>query len=106
MAGKFDITDIRFQPYRLTESKCYDADDARISCLACHDPHRAVDSKAVDYDSSASPATPAARPLRRLVASTTNCASCPMPKLELPGGHHKFTDHRIRIVRANEPFPG
>src|SRR5215469_15872774 len=52
IADKFDITDIRFQPYRLTESKCYDADDARISCLACHDPHREVDSKAVDYNSN------------------------------------------------------
>ena len=33
------IANVRFQPYRLTESKCYDPDDARISCLACHDPH-------------------------------------------------------------------
>jgi hypothetical protein len=29
-----------------------------------------------------------------------------MPKLELPGAHHKFSDHRIRIVRPNEKYPG
>ena len=39
MQGNPSIANVRFQPYRLTESKCYDPDDARISCLACHDPH-------------------------------------------------------------------
>jgi hypothetical protein len=28
-----------------------------------------------------------------------------MPKTELPGAHKKFTDHEIRIVRANERYP-
>jgi hypothetical protein len=28
-----------------------------------------------------------------------------MPKVELPGSHFKFTDHRIRIVRPGEQFP-
>jgi hypothetical protein len=28
-----------------------------------------------------------------------------MPKVEVPGTHFKFTDHRIRIARAGEPFP-
>ena len=36
----------------------------------------------------------------------TNCVSCHMPKLDLPGAHYKFTDHRIRIVKPNEPYPG
>ena len=26
---------------------------------------------------------------------------CHMPKFELPDSHHKFTDHEIRVVRAN-----
>ena len=107
MAGRFDITDIRFQPYRLTESKCYDADDARISCLACHDPHREVDAKPADYDSKCQACHAGGKAGAKACAvATRNCASCHMPKLELPGGYHKFTDHRIRIVRANEPFPG
>jgi Cytochrome c554 and c-prime len=107
MAGRFDITDIRFQPYRLTESKCYDADDRRISCLACHDPHREVDANSGDYDSKCQSCHAGGKPSAKACrVSSKNCASCHMPKLELPGAHHKFTDHRIRIVRANEAFPG
>ena len=50
LQGNPSIGNIRFQPYRLTGSKCYDVDDARISCLACHDPHHEVSNKSVDYD--------------------------------------------------------
>jgi hypothetical protein len=28
-----------------------------------------------------------------------------MPKTSLPGGHLKFTDHEIRIVRPGEKYP-
>ena len=28
-----------------------------------------------------------------------------MPKFEIPGSHHRFTDHQIRIVRPNEKYP-
>jgi hypothetical protein len=28
-----------------------------------------------------------------------------MPKVELPGAHFKFTDHRIRIVKPGEAYP-
>jgi hypothetical protein len=28
-----------------------------------------------------------------------------MPKVEIPGAHFKFTDHRIRIARPGEPYP-
>jgi hypothetical protein len=28
-----------------------------------------------------------------------------MPKIELPGAHFNFTDHRIRIVREGAPYP-
>ena len=108
--GKLDVTDIRFQPYRLAGSKCYDLDDLRISCLACHDPHREVDSNSADYDSKceachsrSASGQPGAKACK---VATNRCASCHMPKIELPGAHHKFTDHRIRIVKANERFPG
>ena len=38
--------------------------------------------------------------------SKSKCVSCHMPKIELPGAHYKFSDHRIRIVKPNEPYPG
>jgi hypothetical protein len=41
----------RFQPYRLTESRCFSAGDRRISCLACHDPHQNPEHEPAFYDS-------------------------------------------------------
>jgi hypothetical protein len=105
-SGKLGIVDIRFQPYRLTNSKCYDTDDARISCLACHDPHREVDRIESHYDGKCRSchAGGKAGAVACKVAKQ-NCVVCHMPKLELPGSHNKFTDHQIRIVRANEAYP-
>ena len=48
---------VRFQPYRITNSKCFDADDRRIACTACHDPHSELLKTPAAYDSAVSPAT-------------------------------------------------
>jgi formate-dependent nitrite reductase cytochrome c552 subunit len=37
--------------------------------------------------------------------ASERCVSCHMPKVELPGAHFKFTDHRIRIARQGEVYP-
>jgi hypothetical protein len=42
--------DVRFQPYRLENSKCFTANDRRISCLACHDPHQQLNHNQAYYD--------------------------------------------------------
>ena len=106
MLGRLDITDLRFQPYRLAGSKCYDADDPRVSCLACHDPHQEVDTHTSDYDAKCQACHDGGKPRATACkVAANNCVSCHMPKIELPGAHHKFSDHRIRIVKANEPFP-
>ena len=105
-AGTMGVANIRFQPYRLTNSKCYDSDDARIRCTACHDPHREVVTVASYYDARCQACHGGGKPSAHACkVATSNCVSCHMPKLELPGSHHKFTDHNIRIVRANEPYP-
>lgn len=101
------IANIRFQPYRLTESKCYDPDDSRISCLACHDPHHQVSSNPVDYDSKCSACHGGGKPGAKICrVEKSQCVTCHMPKLDLPGTHHRFSDHRIRIVKPNEAYPG
>lgn len=101
------IANIRFQPYRLTGSKCFDPYDKRISCLACHDPHKEVDTESADYTASCLACHGGGKPgARSCPVSKSNCVSCHMPKLELPGAHYKFTDHRIRIVKPGEPYPG
>ncbi len=108
------IQDLRFQPYRLENSRCFDTTDPRISCLACHNPHHEVRTDAAFYDSKClachrsrgeSVKLSAARTAPACPVSPKNCVTCHMPKYELPGAHFKFTDHDIRIVRAGAPFP-
>jgi hypothetical protein len=111
-AGWRGPSNVRFQPYRLALSKCFDGTDPRISCIACHDPHQKVVRNTAFYDSkclachsrSAAHAPPHAKVCR---VSTSKCTSCHMPKTPLPGsgGHFVFTDHDIRVVPPNESYP-
>jgi hypothetical protein len=109
--GPRGIQNVRFQPYRLSNSKCYDAADNRIRCTACHDPHRDLETSAGAYDarcaachsSGASPSTRASTHTCPVAAK--DCVTCHMPRLDLPGAHKKFTDHRIRVAKANEQYP-
>jgi len=109
--GPNDINDVRFQPYRLTNSKCYDPADARIRCTACHEPHTEVVRTAAFYDSrcvachsgSSAAGKSSATVCRK---ASANCASCHMPKIRIPETHNAFTDHWIRIARPGEPYPG
>lgn len=105
LSGKLGISNVRFQPYRLANSKCYSANDARIRCTACHDPHRELDRVADNYDNKCQACHSAATGYRVCSVAKANCASCHMPKLEIPGSHFRFTDHEIRIVKANEKYP-
>ena len=100
--GPHGIQNVRFQPYRLANSKCYDAADRRIRCTACHDPHREVVTAPAAYDAKCAACHSAKHVCR---VATRDCVTCHMPKLDLPGAHQKFTDHRIRIARAGEPYP-
>lgn len=113
------IGNVRFQPYRIFNSRCYSA-DKRIGCTACHDPHGGLEHSAAYYDSkclSCHQSTSGSKSVDKPVSGgesrdapackigAQNCASCHMPRVDLPGAHFKFTDHRIRIVREGEPFP-
>jgi hypothetical protein len=98
--GPHNTSNVRFQPYRLTLSKCFDVDDHRISCTACHNPHRNVEAEAVRYDANCKAChAPGGKAGTKICKVSANgCSSCHMPKIELPGSHHKFTDHNIRVV--------
>jgi hypothetical protein len=125
----FGQVNVRFQPYRLANSKCFDGSDKRISCIACHNPHEEVvrdgsfyDGKCLACHSSAAkpslgmvamhlttqsntPSNIGSTAMKTCPVAKANCVSCHMPKVTLPGGHMIFTDHDIRVVRQNEPYP-
>ena len=103
-SGIHGVANVRFQPYRLTNSKCFDADDSRIACTTCHDPHQQVDPNAAHYDSKCQ-ACHAGGNAKHCPRAASGCVICHMPKIELPGSHKRFTDHQIRIVRTNDPYP-
>jgi hypothetical protein len=106
------VDNVRFQPYRIFASRCY-SDDARVSCVACHDPHAKVVKGSLSYDAKclACHATKGAKPIAAAPmqppcpVGKSDCSSCHMPKVTVPGAHFAFTDHRIRVVKPGEPFP-
>ncbi len=106
--GPRGVANVRFQPYRIVMSKCYDALDRRIGCTACHDPHNRPEGAVVNSDPAClgcHAAQAGGRPAKVCKVGTKQCASCHMPKYELPGSHFRFTDHFIRIARPNETYP-
>jgi hypothetical protein len=99
---KWGELNVRFQPYRLANSKCFNGADKRISCVGCHDPHRDLVRDDASYDRHCLACHATAK---QCSVAKSGCVTCHMPKVELPGSHAVFTDHQIRIVRANEPYP-
>lgn len=102
------LSNIRFQPYRLFNSRGHSGDDPHFACTACHDPHASLQRDDASYDSHCK-ACHDPRKVRRSAklcpVAKERCVSCHMPKVELRGAHFKFTDHRIRIARPGEPYP-
>jgi hypothetical protein len=106
------VANVRFQPYRLENSKCWSGGDARLACYTCHDPHQPLVTETASYDSKCLSCHVtkqneklADHPGAACPVATINCASCHMPKVEVPSMHAPFTDHRIRIARADAPYP-
>ncbi len=111
--GITGIEDLRFQSYRLSLSSCYNPDDGRISCVACHDPHQPLVKYAGWYDAKClachvrqGQAVTVYRPGKACPVAQKHCVTCHMPRLKLPGSHARFADHYIRITRPGEAYPG
>jgi cytochrome c554/c'-like protein len=104
---------LRFQPYRIENSRCWGKGDARITCTGCHDPHKPLVREAATYDArclschvNGSGAKPTAdHPGPPCPTSTKNCVTCHMPQYQVVDIPVKFTDHQIRVVRAGDPIP-
>jgi hypothetical protein len=114
LAPPVGVANVRSQPYRLEKSRCWGTSgDARITCAACHDPHQNLVRDTASYDKnclschlSATSIKPTSdHPGHACKVSTKDCASCHMPKYELADFHYRFTDHDIRVVRPDAPYP-
>ena len=115
LMGLTGILNVRFQPYRLQNSRCWSPTDPRISCLSCHNPHENLVADAGFYDSKClrchlikEVKETNADPRRQAPAcpvSSNGCIKCHMPRYEFPGGHYAFTDHDIRVATAGTSYP-
>jgi hypothetical protein len=107
------LNNIRFQAYRIFNSKGHNSNDPRISCTACHNPHAKLERDSAFYDSKCMAChTPNLKAVKAdthsaAVCPVSNklCVTCHMQKVELPSMHAKFTDHWIRIVKPGGSVP-
>ena len=108
------VGNVRFQPYRLFNSRGHDPNNSHFACTACHDPHVELTSDASSYDANCTGChapgpsgntSISARSGKVCPVAKERCVSCHMPKIELAGAHYKFTDHRIRVARPGDPYP-
>jgi hypothetical protein len=107
------VLNVRFAPYRLENSKCWTKPDARLTCIACHDPHQPLEHDPAAYDSrclqchinQTGAKITADHPAPACPVSTKTCTTCHMPKIETSIQHSTFTDHWIRIVHPGDPYP-
>lgn len=105
-----EINNVRFQPYRIFNSKCY-SDDRNISCTACHNPHEPLREDPAYYDKrclechSLRDKNAKAGNGKSCPVADKDCTSCHMPKTEIKAAHFKFTDHFIRVVKPGEKYP-
>jgi hypothetical protein len=105
-----DPSVVRFQPYRLEESRCWrETKDERLTCVACHDPHKQLVKEDLSYDKRClschgSQATETHRGKVCPTGAKSQCVSCHMPKVRVASMHGQFTDHFIRVVNAGEGF--
>jgi len=96
-------TNVRFQAFRLFNSRGHRGPDTRSSCVACHDPHLPLEQRHELYDAACTAchtlgaAPSGSKPAKVCPVSAAKCVTCHMPTVELPGMHGKFTDHWIRI---------
>lgn len=104
---------VRFQPYRLEESKCWRAtQDARLTCVACHNPHEPLNRDVASYDrhclqchSTVATQSAADHAAKVCPKATSQCVTCHMPKVRVASMHGDFTDHLIRVVHPGDSFP-
>lgn len=109
LAGEKGVKALRSQPFRLQSSRCWGEGDRRITCVACHDPHQALEREPQSYDGrclqchrAVGGSAVTGPPARSCSAGQRErCVACHMPKYRVAEMHASFTDHLIRVVRRD-----
>ena len=113
LSGVTGIYTLRFPVYRLERSRCWGTGDARLTCVACHDPHRPLVRDATYYDNrclSCHVAVGASKPSHDhpgapcRAGQKASCVTCHMSKYSIPEMHTTFTDHKIGTHREGQAF--
>jgi hypothetical protein len=100
--GPRGLPNVRHQFFRLTSSRCYSSDDQRIACTVCHDVHAHTVRQVGFYDAKCAGCHATGR---TCPVAKSDCVTCHMPKVEIQGLHHQYTDHWIRVARPGEKYP-
>lgn len=87
---------VRFQPYGLKRSRCYQADPQNMTCSACHDPHDAVSRDRAGYIANCQRCHAPQSDAQCTSQPVGDCIDCHMPAVEWTAGI-SFHDHWIRI---------
>jgi hypothetical protein len=91
-----DPLNIRFQPYRLVLSRCFEG--GKLQCGSCHEAHSdARRNDAAHYAAKCGACH--ARAHLNTPRQSGDCVACHMPTSS-PAPHLTFTDHFIRVIRG------
>ena len=104
LAGEQGVAALRSQPNRLQSSKCWGDGDARITCVACHDPHEPLVREAASYDSRCLSCHVRARDRSRRRTSPGRAVPGRHPGLhDLPHAEVRSAGHAPRVHGPPDP---
>jgi hypothetical protein len=109
----------RFQPYGLSQSRCFRASAGRLSCVSCHDPHANARSDTAFYEAKCISCHPGPKEAREPkeadgaavrtvcpVNRVRGCIGCHMRIDSKTMLHMTFADHNIRVLPRAQQQPG
>ena len=98
----FDLNDprnSRNEPLLLDASACFQQTKGGLSCIRCHAPHQAVETKSTFYDAICRKCHAAPRHTRPVASAA--CVDCHMPGVPFENLSHR--NHRIAVYSTDNP---
>jgi Cytochrome c554 and c-prime len=89
----------RHQPLLIAASECFQKSKGRLSCINCHSPHAALDTKLTAYNPACLKCHPNVQ--HAVPVQQRACAECHMPSVRI-NANLAFANHRIAIYSPND----